>query len=295
MPSSYSSSHSLSQRIRTHWETFTESERKLAEILAQPSFSIAGFTGKELAVLAGISTSGVVRFFQKLGYSSFNEVRRQQRDHSLDSPLSRTESGLFATRVSSHLIATQKSDLTNYVQTQIQLLKELPINAPQKDLDKAVLMLQGACRVFVLGMRASHVMASYAHAHWSQLRDDVFMLGNHANRPSEDLCQIRKGDLLVAIDFRRRSNQLASWLAVAKQRDAELLLISDTPVSGLTAMADLTLCCPNTRAHLFDSHLAAFALLHYLTSALASTNLRSTRKRLADIEALHEQLNDLAV
>ncbi|RMX08667.1 MurR/RpiR family transcriptional regulator [Corticibacter populi] len=292
--SAKSASAALPQRIQANWAQLSDSERKLAQVLTQPGFSMAGFTARELATLAGISPAGAARFFQKLGYQSFHELRREQRAQPGDSPLERSApaSGKKPARKSGSG-GQPDAAWPAHIALQTQQLAALQAALAPTQIDAAVAHVRKAKRIFVLGLRASHVLATYAQALWLQLRNDVYLLGDAAARPSELLGQLRKGDWLVVMDFRRRSSQLLPWMQAARLQGARLLLITDTAASDLVTLADASLCCPNPRHHLFDSHLAAFSLIHYMAVALAQSDPRATRQRLAGIEALHQQLGDL--
>ncbi|KKW68393.1 hypothetical protein AAV94_04555 [Lampropedia cohaerens] len=284
---------SLSQRIQARWAQLSESERKLAQVLVQPGFSMAGFTARELATLAGISPAGAARCFQKLGYRNFQELRREQRAQLGDSPLARNAAAAGRRARASAPARGADAAWSAHASLQIQQLEALQETLTQAQIDAAVEKLYRARRVFVLGMRASHVPAIYAQALWLQLRNEVFLLADAAARASELLSQLRKGDWVVVMDFRRRASQLLPWMRAARLQGARVLLLTDAAASDLVPLADTCLCCPNPRHHLFDSHLAAFSLIHYMAEAMARSDTRGTRQRLAAIEVLHQQIGDL--
>lgn len=286
---------SLRGRILGQWNGLSVSERKLASLLMQPGFSMAGFQAAELAAMAGVSRACTARFFQKLGYEGFQQARRQARDQDGNSPLDRTAAAIGRELGSapSPNPGTEPA-WSSYIEAEQEQLGLLRQSLPPGQLAQAVGHLFRAPRVFVLGLRASHVLACYAQALWLQLRQDVFVLGDAAGRPSELLSQLRSGDLLVVVDFRRRASQLLPLMEAVARRRVSQLLITDTAMSDLVPRAALTLCCPNARRHVFDSHLAAFALIHFLAVEMALAYPAEVRGRLQDIEDLHRQLGDLA-
>lgn len=284
---------SLRGRILGQWNGLSVSERKLASLLMQPGFSMAGFQAAELAAMAGVSRACTARFFQKLGYEGFQQARRQARDQDGNSPLDRTAAAMGC-GLGNTPGPNPEPAWGSYIAAEQEQLGLLQQSLQPGQLTQAVEYLFRAPRVFVLGLRASHVLACYAQALWLQLRQDVFVLGDAAGRPSELLSQLRPGDLLVVVDFRRRASQLLPLMEAAGRRRVSQLLITDTAMSDLVPRAALTLCCPNARRHVFDSHLAAFALLHFLAVEMASAYPAEVRGRLRDIEDLHRQLGDLA-
>ncbi|GAA5233922.1 MurR/RpiR family transcriptional regulator [Verticiella sediminum] len=286
----------LQQRIPAHWDGLSASERKLAHLLMQPGFSLTGFQAAELAALAEVSRACTARFFQKIGYEGFHQARRLERDLSGNSPLERTPAAGKPPAKGRRRAADAPRGAQawqEHTRAQKEQLDDLHGAVGATQIDAAVGLLFKAPRVYVLGLRASHVLATYAQALWLQLRHDVHLLGDAAARPSELLSQVRPGDLLVAFDFRRRSSQLLPLMRAAARREARQLLVSDTAISDAVKLADASLCCPNPRHYLFDSHIAAFSLIHFVSTQIAARYPQQVRRRLADIEDLHNQLADI--
>lgn len=288
-------SAALQQRIPQYWAHLSASERKLARVLMQPGFSLAGFQAAELAALAEVSRACTARFFQKVGYESFNQARRLERDLAGNSPLARSAADLQSGQAGLGDDQRCAQAWRAHADSQQQQLESLHQAITPGQVAAAVSLLFGAPRVYVLGLRASHVPACYAQALWLQLRHDVLLLGDSAGRPSELLSQVRPGDLLVVVDFRRRASQLLPLMRAAAQRQVRQLLITDTPMSDLVTLAEVSLCCPNARHHIFDSHIGAFSLIHFLAGELAARHPEPVRQRLAEIETLHELLADIEV
>lgn len=284
---------SLRRRILDQWRSLSVSERRLAGVLMQPGFSMAGFQAAELAAMAQVSRACAARFFQKLGYEGFQQARRQARDQDGNSPLDRTAAAAARAQEAGPDSYRERA-WDRYIEVEQEQLGSFRHSLLPGQLAQAVEQLFCAPRVFVLGLRASHVLACYAQALWLQLRQDVFVLGDAAGRPSELLSQLRAGDLLVVVDFRRRASQLLPLMEAAAKRRVSQLLITDTAMSDLVPRAAITLCCPNARLHVFDSHLAAFALIHFLAVEMAAVYPAEVRGRLLEIEELHRQLGDLA-
>ena len=67
----------------------------------------------------------------------------------------------------------------------------------------------------MVGYRNGYMAASYARALLSQVRCEVHLLNEGAGEDAELLAEIQPDDVLLAMDFRRRTRRLsARWWAL---------------------------------------------------------------------------------
>jgi len=99
--------------------------------------------------------------------------------------------------------------------------------------------------------------------------------------------------VLLAMDFRRRTRRLSQVVAIACDAGAALVLVSDARVSALAARAQALFICPPQGEAIFDSYVGAISLINYLATAALAQVPKKARARMAAIEAVHAQLDDL--
>ncbi|MDH1702917.1 MurR/RpiR family transcriptional regulator [Comamonas terrigena] len=277
----------LDARIRHVYAQLSSAERKLADMVLTRQRELLGYSATELAGLAGTSKSSAARFFRSLGYAGYDEFRQALRAAQLQqSPLARMEQ------------PRRKRSLAQQFQSHLQadagLLNAWAESIPEAQLEAAIAMLVRARKVWVVGYRHSHLTAFYAQSLLAQVRGEVGSLNDVAGREADLLASASEKDVLLAVDFRRRSTRLPRLLAAAQAVGAQTLVLTDAPVSALAMQAQVVLRCgASSPQGLFDSYVCGVSLVNFLASALAQQQRVPTQERLERIERLHVALDDL--
>lgn len=274
-------------RVRQMYGDLSDAERKLADVVLARHDALLGYTATELAQLAGTSKSTAARFFRRAGFSGFDEFRQQVRaHHARQSPLAR-------------MAQVQRKDslgrqLHAHLHQDAQRLTDWADALAVAQVQAALALLSRARKVWVVGYRHSQVTAGYAQALLAQVRSDVASLNDASGREAELLAGASDRDVVLAVDFRRRSTRLPTVLAAARSMGAQVLLLTDAPVSALALQARVVLRCGASDPDgLFDSYVCAISLINFLAAAFATQAKTGTRARLQRIEQLHAVLDDL--
>lgn len=276
----------LQERILSLQDTFTDSEQRLAHVTLECLGNIAAWSGADLAKKAGVSKATASRFFRRLGYDNFNEIRAQARDDAeRGSPLYEM-AGVRPPDASGDALAAHLStDLQNLAQTFERL--------DSRDVETTVSLLAQSRRVWIAGFRNGRVLAQYAWALLTQLRDGVTLAPGAGLNLAEDLADMGPDDVLLVMDFRRRVTLLKPVVEHASRIGARVVVLTDPTATELPARADVVLRCVNRSPAVFDSYSAAMSLINHLCSVLARTLGDAARQRLKHIESLHDLYGDL--
>ncbi|AZV95649.1 MurR/RpiR family transcriptional regulator [Kerstersia gyiorum] len=276
----------LQERILSLQDTFTDSEQRLAHVTLECLGNIAAWSGADLAKKAGVSKATASRFFRRLGYDNFNEIRAQARDDAeRGSPLYEM-AGVRPPDASGDALAAHLStDLQNLAQTFERL--------DSRDVETTVSLLAQSRRVWIAGFRNGRVLAQYAWALLTQLRDGVTLAPGAGLNLAEDLADMGPDDVLLVMDFRRRVTLLKPVVEHASRIGARVVVLTDPTATELPARADVVLRCVNRSPAVFDSYIAAMSLINHLCSVLARTLGDAARQRLKHIESLHDLYGDL--
>lgn len=273
----------LRDRIQGQYDALSLVDRKLADVVLAREKDVLAYSATELAALAGVSKASAARFFQRLGFSGFQAFRQHQRDGAPQpSPLYRMEHQ-----------GTRGSPLQQHIAQDAQQLQALADEVTDQGVKLAVKLLVGARRVWVVGYRNGYMAAFYAQALLSQVRAEVYLLNEGSGEDAERLADIQPHDVLLAMDFRRRTRRLSQVVGIACDAGASLVLVTDARVSALAARAQALFICPPQDGPIFDSYVSAISLINYLATAALAQVPKKARARMAAIEQVHAQLADL--
>lgn len=273
----------LRERIQVHYEALSLVDRRLADVVLAREKDLLAYSATELAALAGVSKASTARFFKRLGFADFQAFRQHQREGALQpSPLYRVaQQGASA------------SPLQHHIAQDVQQLQTLADSVTDSAVQQAAKLLTGARRVWVVGYRNGYMAAFYAQALLSQLRTEVHLLNEGSGEDAELLAEIQRGDVLLAMDFRRRTRRLTQVAGIACDAGAALVLLSDARVSALAARAQALFVCLPQDEPIFDSYVSAISLINHLATATLAQLPKKARTRMAAIEQVHAHLDDL--
>lgn len=274
---------SLQERIQSQYADLSQVDCKLADVVLAHEKDLLAYNATELAALAGVSKASTARFFKRLGFADFQAFRQHLRDGAPQpSPLYRMAQQ-----------GTRASPLQQHMAQDAQQLQAIADSVQDSQVQQTAKWLASAPRVWVVGYRNGYMAAFYAQALLSQLRGNVFLLNDGAGADAERLADIRRGDVLLAMDFRRRTRRLSQVVNMACDAGAVLVLVSDAHASALASRAQALFVCPADGEAVFDSYVGAISLINYLASTALTKLTSRARTRMAAIEQAHAQLADL--
>lgn len=277
----------IALKIRQHYGEMSTSDRKMADLLLRQNAGLMGYTATELADLAGVSKASAARFFRRLGFADFQAFRAElRRRASAQSPLHRMQRGERRTR--------SQTPFAQHVDMDVANLTALRESVDEASLTMTASLLAKARRIFVVGYRNSYATAFYAAALLSQVRPAVQLLNEVSGRQAELLADCGARDLLVVADFRRQASRLLPLVTAARATGMRVAMLTDTPLSELTAQATVVLHCPHSETQMFDSYAGAVSLVNFLATATTAQMRQPARARMKRIEDLHRTLGDLA-
>jgi DNA-binding MurR/RpiR family transcriptional regulator len=261
-------------------------ERRLGDLLLSFPGDIATFSATELATMAGTSKAAASRLFQRLGYSDFNEVRREARSgRAWGSPLylvsTEQEESAQAHSIASHLA----QETENLVHT----LEALDPDS----LQAAAEAIAGAPRVYVVGFRNSRMLAFYLQRQLQLMRPNTVLLPGAGQTLGEDLADLSKDDVFVVIGMRRRVAAVIEVLEQAKRAGNRSLLITDPSATRGVKLATWSLSCEVRSGSILDSYTATSSVLNLLCAAVLNHYGRAVHERLRHIEQVHKDLSEL--
>ncbi len=279
-------SRRLEARIQRHYDELPPAERRLADLLLGFPGNPASYSASELAAMAGTSNAAATRFFRRLGYRDYAELRRQVRDaEAWGSPVY-LSGGSSPGDGENGIVARHLAGETANLRRTLEGLRP-------GQLEEMAAALTTARRVAVVGFRNSRMIAHYFQRQLVLLRPGTALLPAPGQTLAEDLADLGTEDLVVLVAFRRRVAAVGEVARIARERGASLLLVTDPSAMRIVRFARWTLLCEVGSGSLFDSYASAMSLLNLLCGAVFRRMPDRAARRMRRIEALHEELGEL--
>ncbi|MEH0874432.1 MurR/RpiR family transcriptional regulator [Pectobacterium cacticida] len=276
---------SLEGRIRQHWDRLSSHEQRLADVLLAAPGQLAMNTATELAQSAGVSKATTTRFFRHLGYDSYEAARRQAREmQSSGSPLY-----LQAAPGASPIDTVMQQHLEKEIANLVNSYRTLD----GTQLQEASVAISQARRVVVMGWRHSQTIAQLIYRDLVHVHPDVRLLPRPGDSLAEHLAALASQDVAICVGLRRRMPALDAAMSALAERQVPMLYLADV-LSGKPARhAQWVIRCHTDSSMLFDSTVALSGVCNLLCSLVARQKGKSGNDHLAQIEALHQSLDEL--
>jgi DNA-binding MurR/RpiR family transcriptional regulator len=254
----------LVQEVREKYDALTQSQKKIAESLINDLEFAAFATVDQFAARQGVAPSTVVRFAYKLGLDGYPELQQRVRDLMLRRmkrarvPAEEAGDGPGAEDRDRVWRRSLRHDMDNIGQALGTVEEE--------DFDAAVEILTTADRIVAVGNLTSYCIAYYAAMTLNRLRGGTVLVTHESY--AMDLVEISEGDALLAVTFApyaKRTTELVHW---ARERGAQVIAITDGPLSPVAEQANVLLSCPASGLAAQNSLVAALALVNGLVNAI---------------------------
>ncbi|PXW28655.1 MurR/RpiR family transcriptional regulator [Paraburkholderia caballeronis] len=279
---------SIESRIAEHYEQLSEIDQRLADVILSSPGQLAMQTATELAANARVSKATATRFFQKLGYASYDDARETARAALVGgSPLylqergNKESGGALDEVIEAHL----NHEVTNLANTYRSLDRQV--------LADVVSSIASARRVVVIGYRHSHTIAMMIRRELVQVRSDVIVLPTPGDTLAEYVGDLGGKDLAIVIGFRRRVPAVSLAVAALADAGVDTLYLSDVIAGKPARLARWVIRCHTDGFMLFDSVIAVSALVNLICSLVAERLREHGNGHLQRVEVLHQRLREL--
>ena len=121
------------------------------------------------------------------------------------------------------------------------------------------------------------------------LLDNVHIITSGISDIVEQLSHIKKGDILIAFSFPRYARRAVDGAEYAKERGANVTVITDSEYSPLVPYADDILYAKSDMASIVDSLVAPLSGINALVVALCMKRQADVKKTLESMEKLWDE------
>ncbi len=257
-------SENFQLRIENVYPTLSKGHKKIADFIKSNYEKASFMTAASLGKAVGVSESTVVRFASNIGFDGYPELQKYLQE-----------------AVKSHLTSVQRMDVAasrygsdDFVDrafmTDIEMIKTTRDSISREAFSKSAEAINKAKKIYILGVRSSAALASFAAFYLRFLYENVVLIDTSASSELfEQMFRISSEDVCIAISFPRYSNQTVKALSFAKSRGATIISITDGEMSPIAPYATHLLVAKSSMVSFVDSLVAPLSVINALIAASA--------------------------
>jgi len=263
------------EELRHRYDRLTESQRRIAEYIVEHSQAVAFATVDQMAAELDVNASTIVRFTYRLGLNGFPDLQERMRQ-LVRGQLSRTGDPVNASDAASHLEGTSfGASLSCDWQNLHRTITGLSADA----LGRAVNILVGARRAYVVAGFSTFPVAHYFALLLDRMRSDISLLASHDAFATPRLVEMTPEDCVLAFTFPRYASATRRIVAWARENEAKIIAVTDSPISGVGQVADVVLLAGSSGMGTQNSLVAPMAVANALLNGMAAAKGSSALER----------------
>ena len=269
------------ERLNQSGRRLSKGHRRIAQYIADHYDKAVFMTASKLGEHVGVSESTVVRFAAAMGYEGYPQLQRALQElvrHRLTAN-QRFEMAADVQPMEAFQ-AVLKRDMLNLRATLEQVNDEV--------FEDVVDRLLHARAIYVMGLRSAAPLAQFLGYYLNYIFDDVHLVSVGSTDVFEEIIKLKEDDLLLGISFPRYSSRTLEAMRFAKRCGAQVVALTDGPMSPLHEIADATLTARTDMASFVDSLAAPLSVINALLVALSLKRREALSQHFKQLEAIWE-------
>lgn len=272
----------VAEQIESAYAGLSPQLQRAARYVLDSPDDVALGTIRDVATQAGVHPSTLVRLARELAFSGYAEFREPFRERL------RTQPTRYADRAKNLQARGRGTDAEILYQEIVALgrgnIEQTFADTSPEQLSQLADDMESARRVFIVGLRKCFPIAFYLQYACRMFHDDVVLLSGWAGTLVDELRDLGRDDVLIAISFDPYTRETVHAARYAASAGAKLVAITDSQLSPLAEGASHTFVVTNSSTSFFRSLVAAMALAEAIVAFLLARGGDQAITTLADME-----------
>lgn len=262
----------LQQIIKSNYSSLSPGQKKVAQFYIERPDEAALLTAFQLGKMVGVSETTVIRLAYALGFSGYSQLQELLRKDWL----ANKQKSAIEGPPSPEKETDEETLFHKVIDQERQVLGQLLAQVKSDEIWKAADTLIHADKVYVGGLGSSFAAGYWLFYTLKQLRDRVAISSPTGFMP-EDICDLTERSAVVIFSFPRYRQETITLAELAKKQGTHIIAITDSQLSPIGQMAELTL---TTVEHMDSGYHSIASVISLLEVIIAGIRLRD-RDRIA--------------
>lgn len=261
----------LIRLIHERYEDMSKSYQTIALYLTQNPNDVAVLSVNAIAERCGVHASSFVRFAQSLGYEGFKDLQTLfQKRLSTAAPGFEARIKALESELGARTDRSERAFLRDLVVRDIASLQDLLVETSDRELAKAVTLVEKADAVYLIGQLRSLPVVELFRYILTMLGKRCVLLDASGGLATHMARAVKKTDVLLAVSFRFYATEVVNIVEETARRGVPVVAISDSTLSPLAKSASVLFSVPEHEYTFSRSLAAPMCLAQALTVALAA-------------------------
>jgi DNA-binding MurR/RpiR family transcriptional regulator len=274
----------LLKLVESRMPTFSKGQKLIAKYVIDNYDKAAYMTASRLGTEVSVSESTVVRFANELGFEGYPEFQ-----HCLQEYVRTKLTSFQRIEVTNNLLG-DGDILTKVLMADSDNIKHTLEGVDREAFEAAVNKIIDAKNIYIIGIRSSSYLAGFLSYNLNMIFDNVRLVQTTSGSEIfEQIMNIGKEDVMIAISFPRYSKRIINAVDYAKTKDANVIAISDSELSPIAYQADQVLVAESDMVSFVDSLAAPMSLINAIIVAIAKLQQDELTVRLHRLEEIWDE------
>ena len=269
----------LIDRLNHSGRKLSKGHRRIAQYIVEHYDKAVFMTASRLGESVGVSESTVVRFAIVLGYEGYPQLQRALQE-LISHRLTAVQRFEMSSEIDPNAVlrTVLKSDMQN-IRTTVEELDN-------HSFEDAVTRILKAKEIYVIGLRSAAPLAQFLGYYLNYIFDCVHLVSSAATDVFEEIARVSQEDVVLGISFPRYSTRTVEAMRFARSCGAQVISITDGPMSPLHGVSDVCLNACTDMASFVDSLAAPMSVINALIVSLGLHRKDELSRHFKQLEAI---------
>ena len=266
-------------RLNHSGRKLSKGHQRIAQYFVDHYDKAVFMTASRLGESVGVSESTVVRFAVVLGYEGYPQLQR-----ALQELLSHRLTAVQRFEMSSEI--DPNAVLRTVLRSDMQNIRTTVEELDNHSFEDAVRRILKAKEIYVIGLRSAAPLAQFLGYYLNYIFDRVHLVSSAAVDGFEEIARVSSEDVVVGISFPRYSTRTVEAMRFARSCGAQVISITDGPMSPLHGVSDVCLNACTDMASFVDSLSAPMSVINALIVSLGLHRKEELSRHFKQLEAI---------